>query len=311
MANADSATLGFSAFREFVARNFPFKVSDRGLIVEASDSQYLSPVARTVRVERFGWLSLGLALGYFTAPTEGILFIRGHIRDMFLLGQVYAPKRFVSLMSSFLPGTGSPPYAYLPMMDPVLQGKFQAALLASEAFDDPLLVALVEELYNPEISPLDEMIMQFNVGEIYGTLNLDHWTNLTSESAKSSLLLGAMIRLISVLKAFADLFPEISYGFDFAGNPDNARFGQTVGTILSWRLDLADERIRRRFENLNASFLRLVEAARVSNIDQFDWSVELTRLNIGVVIAQWQRLTSVFSEASEAIIKPPSDYQTF
>jgi hypothetical protein len=298
MASASNETLGRMAFTKFAIRNFQMEPTRDGKVVFEINNPFLGldPTRLTACVERFGWLQLGMAVGYFSASSGELRSIEHEILEAFLPETTYATGHLIALLSSFL---GSDRSEFLnpnmPRDDSALQGKFQAALLASEAFDDPLLVALVSEFRNPETSPLDEMIIKFDANEIYAAFN-DEYLEWESES-KYSMFLAAMSRLICVFQAFADLFPESTNENDWFLEPT---FRQAVGTLMSWRVDLDDERTNRRLNNLNASFIGLINFTRFSNMDQFDWRMGTTARSTLDLISHWMK----FTDAGNQILHP-------
>ncbi len=193
----------------------------------------MSPDNRLAFCESYAWLRTGMDVGYFPVSEPYSLDERQTWSNAIRKSKSTWSSEFYDLIAGFLTKEYfvivQDERAQFPAED-----SFQAALLAHQSFEHPLIEPLLRELRAPESSVLDGEHKRLDLTQLY-----EAFDTLPETPTIESLAAGFM-RLSETMQMFTDLFPfeehpAPSYGAEFT-------LYDAIGALACSRLDLFDKR---------------------------------------------------------------------
>jgi hypothetical protein len=198
-----------------------------------NDDRVLTSVAELI--ETMSWYQLGTQIGYFSdseietpkIPRLISEVVRAHGPD------AWAPP-FRQIASRFVESALRPFEESISFEDSSALAIFQAAIIAAEQFREPLVVNLTKYLNSSDSSPLQSADPQ----QVF--MALEYYTGPMRDDFTSDALVAGLLRLIDGMDSIISIFPA-----EIRKNEDNSArriLGTRVVQLLSWRVDLWDER---------------------------------------------------------------------
>jgi hypothetical protein len=254
----------------------------------------MSPDDRLAFCESYAWLRTGMDVGYFPFSEPYSRDEQQTWSNVIRKSKSTWSSEFYDLIVGFL----AKEY-FLIVQDEQAQfpaqDSFQAALLAHQSFDQPLLEPLLRELRTPETSILDEEHKRLDLTQLY-----EAFDTLPEKPTIESLAAGFM-RLSNTMQMFTDLFPFEEH----PAPPYGAEFTlyDALGALACSRLDLFDKKAADRFMRLRDLFFQTLERVRRQAL-LVAWSQPATVDNFNMLLGRWL----VFSGARKFQPHPdPSD----
>lgn len=285
MASADDQVLGAFSLRRFLSDGMGRRLLDKRRDTEkfkepdAIRSMKYGSFARFV--ESLGWLNAGMEIEYFaTIEPLDPAFREAVIERFEREGESAAwPFDFKRVSRILFTQQES---RFIAASDIDAKGFFQAALWAAESFDRPLVARLLSELRRPGNSPLDEPL-EVEIEELYGALHSKQYRRPVAIFA------AGWLQLVPVLQTFVDVF-----GLNLPSPPPLApevSLHDSLGSLMSWRLNLSSEKTNRRLTNLTNTAFHVMENVRRFNIASINWEIGETVSQWNALLTSWQLIT--------------------
>jgi hypothetical protein len=306
-----------SVLRRFVTDRFVQQTLDReardlrlAAVVAAGSSASDFPLGAELTllavgplVESRGWLEIGRQIGYFDQiPPFDSVYRELAVRAAGFSGEGSWPDWFRNFAAELGKGNVSNlVQEHLSLRDPAILSLFQAAFILADGFGDSLIASLQSSLQLPK-SVLDNEEAQTSSKEVFaaieGALNDD-----SDSQASLARCVGGFMQLIDLLGAFDSLFSGLDdvHGFRVidrrvvspsqpdAEVRDRLALATTTANLLTWRLNLVDERTVGRLHAVSEVFWDLCERefARYPNLS-IRWSAIESRREMVQMLERWR-----------------------
>ena len=227
--------------------------------------------------ESYGWLRTGMDVGYFPSSNP---YSEKEERKWFERMRESNPTwsdEFYKLMVAFLTKEEFTIKQDERDENPA-RDSFQAALLAYQSFQHPLIEPLLHELRTPESSVLDEEHKRLDISGLY-----DSFETPPEKPTIESLAAGFM-RLSDTMQMYTDLFPFDERPTHFYG--PELTLNEAIGTLACVRLDLLDKRTAGRFERLRDIFFQTLDRVRRQAL-VVTWSQSATVARFNTLLREW------------------------
>ena len=193
------------------------------------------------------------------------------------------PPRFVESLSRWL-SVETQSFAHLDFKQRSLcTALFRSLLVARRLLTENAVDHVLWELRRngggldvPELPPIDadSVFLAMRDGQAEGQ---DH-----------ALLLAGILKLISVLDTFSDIYGDVINHSD--PNSANLRFAHEIGCLFSWRLDLSNERVLGRLRTVSTALLHTIKQTRDKN-SSITWSLSDSVAKWNAIYSSWGRFT--------------------